>query len=170
MTMWAKVERWQLRQLERLAYSDPDRGETVMNTLWRSFPGLYSELAISAVDQEMLSIEDCGELLTIPEAEVEERLMAFRGRKAQFDQAVVLAPGSRVAKLADGRVAVWEVIREYRRLGSVESLRGAFPSITESDLVTAIRYAEANPAEIEALINEYEEVLAKRRAEYPFAQ
>lgn len=168
--MWAKVDRWQIRQLERLASSDPDRAETVLNTVWRSFPGLFAEVAISAVDQEMLSVESCAKELDITEAEVEARLLAFRHRSARFDTAIVVDPQRNIAKLADGRVAVWEVIREYRRLGSVERLQHAFPSISREDLAAAFRYADANPAEIEALIGEYESVLARKRAEYPFAQ
>lgn len=168
--MWSKVETWQFRQLERLGSADPDRAETILNTVWRSFPGLLGELAIGAVDQEELSVQDCAELLNVAEHEVEERLVAYRRRTERFDFAVVHDRDTQIAKLPDGKIAVWEIIREFRKLGSVEKLRQAFPGVSEADLASAFRYAEGHSREIEQLIDDYEERMAKMRAEYPFAK
>ncbi len=52
--MWARLEPWQLLQLQRIAKFDPERVESFLNTLWTQYPGLLHELAISAVDQEQL--------------------------------------------------------------------------------------------------------------------
>lgn len=168
--MWSKVETWQFRQLERLASADPDRAETILNTVWRSFPGLLGELAIGAVDQEELTVQACAELLDMSEEDVEQRLHAYRRRSQRFDYAVVHDRDTHIARLADGKIAVWEIIREFRKLGSVDRLRQAFPGVSEADLASAFRYAEAHAKEIEQLIEDYESRLAKMRAEYPFAK
>lgn len=168
-TMWTKVEDWQLHSLTRLATQDPDRVETALNTLYRQFPGLREELAIMAVDQEQLSVDDCARLLAIEVTEVEARLFAFRHR-ARFETAVIQDPGNKIARLADGKVAVWEVIREFRRLGSAERVRDAFPGLNEGDLASAFRYAQEHPIEIEKLISDYEALQTLRRSQYPFAK
>lgn len=168
--MWTTLNPWQLGQLQRLSQSDPERVETILNTLWNSYPNLLAELAVAAVDQEQLSVESCAKLLLIDVAEVERRLVEFRQHHARFnyEQAVVVDHGSTVAKLVDSRVAVWEIVREYRKLGSVERLTEAFPSLPKSELAAALTYAERNPSEIEDQISKYESILQKKRAEYPF--
>lgn len=167
--MWAKHEAWQLGQLHRLAGLDPERVETVLNTLWIQYPALYAELAILAVDQEQLSISECAERLGITPDEVEEKLITFR-RAAPLEVALVEDRGGKnVARIADYGIAVWEVVREFRKLGSVERLKESFPAVPEGQLAAAIRYAQANPKEIEELICEYEEMMTKLRQEYPFA-
>jgi uncharacterized protein (DUF433 family) len=168
--MWIRNEPWQLQQLTRLAYNDPERLETVLNTLWRSFPGLLPEVAIAAVDQESLSVDDCARLLEISPAEVEERLVAFRQHAVRTDRAVVHHGDRNVAKLVEGQVCVWEVVRQYRKLGSVERLSQAFPAVPKHELAAALKYAELHPYEIENQIQEYEAVLARKRAEYPFTK
>ena len=168
--MWAKAQKWQISQLERLVSSDPDRAETILNTVWKSFPGLLSELAISAVDQEMISVQECAEVIGSSEEEVVQRLINYRRRPSIAEATSEVHSDNAVAKVADGRIAVWEVIREHRKLGSVDRLRQAFPSISEPDLAYAFRYAESHQPEIEKLIRDYEDILAKRRAEYPFAK
>lgn len=168
--MWAPIETWQWLQLQRLSCVDRERAEQVLNTLWSTFPGLYEEMSISAVDQEMLSIDECAMRLSISPSLVEEKLLAYRRCAVSMDSAVVRDETKHVARLAQGQIAVWEVVREYRKLGSVERLTETFPGLSEGELAAALRYAETNSGEIECLITEYENVLAKRRAEYPFAR
>ena len=169
--MWTKFEPWQLAQLQRLGLLDPERVETILNTVWRSYPGLLEDLAIAAVDQEQLSVEACAEQLVIDVAHVEERLIEFRQKNARFDYdwAVVFDGRSHIARLAESQVAVWEIVREYRKLGSVERLTESFPSLPKSELAAALVYAEQNPSEIEQQIARYEETIQKRRSEYPYA-
>ena len=167
--MWHVLEPWQFTQLKRLASFDPERVETTMNTIWNAYPGLFEEVCVSAVDQEQLTVARCAEILGIPEGRVEEHLHDFRARPPQPAAAVVRDERA-VARLAEGHVAVWEIVREYRKLGSVERLVDSFTSLSRGELAAALKYAEQNPAEIEAHIARYEELLAKRRAEYPFAR
>ena len=168
--MWARLEQWQLPQLQRLAKLDPQRVEMLLNTLWDRYPGLYTELAISAVDQEMLSVDECADRLCLPPEQIERDLVDFRQCAGSVEAAVV--PDHRnVACLAQTGVPVWELVRQYRKVEcSLEKLSAAFPSLSQRELAAAIRYAEAHPEEIEAKISEYETVLAKRRAEYPFSK
>ncbi|MGV3615480.1 MAG: DUF433 domain-containing protein [Fimbriimonas sp.] len=166
--MWRVIEPWQLAQLQRMAALDPERVETVLNTLWKSYPGLFEELAVSAVDQRDLSVDACADRIDVDAAEVERQLFAFRNTSVRPDRLVV--HDGTVARLSEGQVAVWEVVREYRKLGSVERLAASFPSLTHRELAAALKYAEAHPDEVEAQIERYETALGKRRAEYPFAR
>lgn len=166
---WAPVAPWQIEQLQRLAKHDPERLELILNTLWNQFPGLLEELAVAAVDNESLGLEDCARLMGTTHEEAEQRLRDHRKCELRPENAVVHDQNKQIAKLAMGNVAVWEVVREYRKLGSVESLREAFPALSEAELAAAMKYAEAHPAEIENLISDYERVLSRRRQEYPFA-
>ena len=167
--MWHVLEPWQFTQLKRLATFDPELVEKTMNVVWNSHPGLFEEVCVSAVDQEQLTVARCAEILGVGESRVEELLHAFRSRPPQPARMVVRDERA-VARLAEGHVAVWEIVREYRKLGSVERLVGSFASLSRGELAAALKYAEQNPAEIEAAIARYEELLAKRRAEYPFAR
>jgi uncharacterized protein (DUF433 family) len=167
-TMWKVIEPWQLQQLQRLAALDPERVESMLNTLWNSYPGLYEELAVSAVDQEALAVDACAHRMGVEAEEVRRQVFAFRTTSAH-DERMVVHDGP-IARLTEGQVAVWEVVREYRKLGSVERLAASFPSLTHRELAAALKYAEANPEEIESQITRYEEVLGKRRSEYPYAR
>jgi uncharacterized protein (DUF433 family) len=162
------MEHWQLAQLERLAQLDPERVETMLNTLWRSYPGLLEELATQALDREEITLERYASTLGLSAEEAEAKLHAYRNAGFRLETAVVHSQN--IARLAKGQVAVWEVVREYRKLGSVEMLKQAFPSLSESELAAALRYAERNYEEIQAQIDGYESMLARRRAEYPFAK
>lgn len=167
--MWAINEPWQLGQLNRLAGIDPERLETILNTLWNSYPGLYAELAILAVDQEQLSVDECAQRLNITSDEVVQKLIQFR-RAAPLDLALVPdRNGHCVARIADFGIAVWEVVREFRKLGSVERLKESFPAVPEGQLAAAMRYAQENPDEIDVQIRAYEDMASKLRAEYPFS-
>jgi uncharacterized protein (DUF433 family) len=168
--MWKVYEPWQLDALKRLGEADPERVETLLNTLWNSYPHLFEELAIVAVDGEALNVQQVAERLATTPESVSERV--DRRRRADVVQglAVVHDEFGKVARLAEGRVAVWEIVREYRKLGSVERLTAAFPWLSTSELAAALSYAEQHPGEVEAQISQYEEILEKRRVEYPFAR
>lgn len=167
--MWRKFETWQIAQLGRLANIDLERAESVLNTVWSQYPGLYEQMALLALDQKQLEVEQCAKLLNVDEAECVERLQRLRGTLEHRDAAgVVIEPGQ-AAKVAGGSVAVWEIVREYRKIGSVERLVESFPSLSTNELVAALNYARQHPDEIEELISKYEAALERRRMAYPFA-
>jgi uncharacterized protein (DUF433 family) len=74
-----------------------------------------------------------------------------------------------VARLVSSPVAIWEVVREYRRLGAVDQVLEYMPMLSELDVRAALSYAGRNPDEIGRDIKRYEEHLERTRAAYPFA-
>ncbi|CAN5427005.1 hypothetical protein BH11ARM2_BH11ARM2_08520 [soil metagenome] len=164
--MWNVLEPWQTRQLQRLAAIDPERAEGMLNTLWQQYPGLYEELTIMALDQNAITLAQATELLAVPSAEIDAKLVAWRRRDVGSERLVV--PGL-IAKLDEGGVPVWEVVREFRKLGSVERLESRFPTLNRGQIAAALRYAQTHPQEIEDQISRYEEARERQRAEYPFA-
>jgi uncharacterized protein (DUF433 family) len=160
--MWARLEKWQFDQLVRLSAQDFERAETLLNTLWNAYPGLYAELTIRAVDQEQLTVDEAAARLDVSIEEIEASLVQFR-RSIPIEGAVVCEGEKLVARLVQGQLPVWEVVREYRKVGSVEKLKVSFPSLSESELAAALRYAQSNSTEIEAQIADYERYLEMRR-------
>lgn len=157
-----------MAQLQRLASSEPERAEQALNCLWGNIPGLYDELALAAVDQEMLSVEEGATLLAVDVAEVEGRLVEYRTREKSFESVVIHDEMRKAACLAEGRILVWEIVLEHRKLGSLEELKAAFPGLTQFEIVSALKYAESHEDEIEGCISDYEQFRARRKAEYPF--
>jgi len=167
-TVWTRLEPWQLTQICRLAKYDPERVETIFNTIWAMYPNLRWDLAIGAVEQSELTVEEAAEHFQVPVGEIEKRLEAHCRALSEWGQAEILET-ERGAKVEDTQVCVWEIIREYRKIGSMEALRESFPGLSTAQLGAAINYAREHPAEIESLISAYEEVQARKREEYPFA-
>lgn len=165
--VWARLEPWQLTQLARLAKRDPERLEGILNTLWGLFPNLRAELAISAVDQGEATVSEAAEALAISEEEVRSLLAAFRREPEQSGEAEVVA-SQRGAMVEDSQMFVWEIVREYRKIGSIEALTQSFPGLTTGQLAAALRYAEKHPDEIEDAISTYEKHRQRRRDVYPF--
>lgn len=163
------LETWQITQLERLAKLKPKVTEQALSELWEARPDLFEQVTLGALDQGDVTVERSAELLGVTEEEVLERLGAFRKGTTIHDCAVVHdATNGKIARLADSQVAIWEIVREFRKLGSLEKLLEHYPSLTRGELETAVRYAQSHPEEIERQISQYETLLDKKRAEYPF--
>lgn len=154
-----------------MARNNPNRIEMVLNALWQAVPGLYEDLAIAAVDQEMLSIEEASTAMGIDECTVETMLREYRQSSRRYGAPIVrdLEHG-RVAKLAGSQIAIWEVVRAYRKLGSFEAIQDKFPGIDEIELQGALKYAHEHEDEVEKLIRTYDDMRARKQAEYPFAE
>ena len=159
---------WPLSQLQRLSETDPDRARVALESLFERDPDLLKDLAAMAVDGGELSVEAALDETELSNEELDARLASFRNRSFTADRAVVYDSESRIARTAAG-IPVWEVVRAFRRLGSVESLTAAFPALSTAELAVALRYAQEHPAEIEAQIARFEGMREKRWAEYPFA-
>ena len=104
--MWITSEPWFFDQLKRLSEADRDRVETMVNTLLKQFPGLYEELAISALDAGLLSQHECAEKLGLTELQTESELRGYRQSKIGIVAASIEC-GTSPAKVADGQVSVW---------------------------------------------------------------
>jgi uncharacterized protein (DUF433 family) len=165
--MWKIVEPWQLEQLQRLAALQPERCETFLNTVYRQFDGLYEDLAIMAVQAGSLGVDRAAELLALTPSEVEARVQLFVQQEAVARAMVMVDSATNIARLQSGGVAVWEIVRELRKLGSVERLESSFPSLTRAEIAAALRYAQDHPEETEQLIQRYEQSISKRLASYP---
>jgi uncharacterized protein (DUF433 family) len=166
--MWTPLEPWQVAQLERLSSVDHDRVEAGLNALWDARPDLLEQVTISALDQEEITIQQAIQILRVAETEIEQKLADFQ-RRALKRCCVVVSNGS-MAKLADGGLPVWEVVRVYRKLETIEKLQEAFSGVSLQTLESALAYAEAHPEEIELQISRYEALLERRKAEYPYVR
>lgn len=161
--MWTPLEKWQVSQLERLSVSDPDRVEEALNALWDANPDLLESITISALDQKELSVNRAAELLGRTPGEVAKKLSVHRQRSLR-SRWLVVSEGSD-AQLADGSLPVWEIVRVYRRLGSMERLQKAFTGVSQATLESALAYAKTHEAEINRQIDEFEALIALCSAE-----
>jgi uncharacterized protein (DUF433 family) len=116
--------------------------ERILNSLWSANPGLFEELASAA-------------------GESADRTSGF---------AVVENGGASVARLSESRIAVWEIVRAYRKAGSLDRLEKEFPNVEPGELQAAVNYGAENAGEVNLLIERYEALLEQRRAQYPYAR
>jgi uncharacterized protein (DUF433 family) len=165
---WTVYEPWQLQQLQRLAKCDPERAESILNTVWAMYPALRAELAVAAVEQGEITVEECCKTLGWAPAEVERQVATLRQHLVE-QQTTRILETERGARVEDSQVFVWEIVREYRKLGSVDRLTEAFPGLSVAQLGSALAYARTHPQEIECAISAYEDMQAKKRLEYPYA-
>lgn len=161
-------ETWQLAQLERMAVSNPAALERALNSLYEAEPDLCEAIVVGAVDQEEISIPHAAQTLQVSEMEIEEKLAAYR-KKNLKQHCVVICEGA-VAKIADGGVPIWEIVRVHRQLGCFDKLSEAFTGVSPQMLTSALAYAELNGDEIEIQITRYEQMIERKRAEYPYAR
>lgn len=163
--MWTAYESWQVAELERLADQDLDGLEIALNEMWRRRPQLLEQVALSALDRDRITPEHAAQVLKIEREELDAKLAQFR-KRALKRRCVVVGDGA-IARLAEGGLPVWEIVRAYRALGSLEALHEAFSGASAPSLESALAYAEEHPAEIERQIDRYEQLLERRKNEYP---
>lgn len=159
---------WALCALCQIAERDPQRGDRILESLWSTHPRLIGELAVAAVDQGELSADEAAAVLQVSPEEVLSRVEAFR--TSDRPNAPIVVDDLGVARLAEGHVPVWEVVREHRKTGSFRALERAYPALTRPELDAALSYGKENAAEVERLITTYDAMLGKKLAEYPFAR
>jgi uncharacterized protein (DUF433 family) len=165
--MQSTLKSWQLDQLTELAQARPDQIDLALKALWEASPDLHEEVVLRATAYEQISLEEGAEELRISPENMTERLLMFRSTLKHVVKAIVVdAEFKNVARLAESGIAVWEVVREFRRLGSVDPLAEAYPRLSRLDLLAALQYAEQNPDDVERQINEYESFVQLKRA-YP---
>ena len=162
------LSQWALGELCRLAEHDPQRANRIVEALWSAHPRLIGELAMSAVDHGEITVEEAAAVLSVSPEEVQSRVDTFR-KSDSPGAPIVEDDGTGVSRLAEGHVPVWEVVREHRKTDSLEALAEAFPALTAAELEAAIAYGKEHRAEIDALIERYENMQERKRTEYPFA-
>ena len=152
-----------------MADRDPQRAERIVEALWAAHPRLLGELAISAVGHGVVSAEEAAEVLGLSAEEVQVRVDTFL-RSERPTAPIVEDDGTGIARLAEGHVPVWEVVREFNKTHSFEEVAKAFPALTNAELEAAIDYGKNHAEEVGQLIEKYETMLDRKRAEYPFAK
>jgi len=163
-------ESWLIEQIVRLAHSNPERFRQLVDVVQSEAPEIYEELAIMAVEHGQMTPSECAVCLATDEQSVDFRLEVYRRDASEsIDTVLIQSDPAGVARLAASQVTVWEVVREYRKVGSVANLKTAFPGLTESELRAALVYAGRNPDEIGAKIKQYEEFIQRTKTAYPFA-
>ena len=167
--MGKPLSQWTLCELCRIAHNDHQRVDRIVEALWAAHPRLLGELAISAVEHGEISAEDAAEVLGVSPEEVLSRVETFR-RTERPSVPIVEDDGTGVARLAEGHVPVWEVVREYRKSNSYDDLAAAFPALTQTELDAAITYGNEHREEIDKLIVKYQNMQDRKKAEYPFAK
>jgi len=167
--MGKAISHWALNELCKLAERDPQRGDRIMEALWSAHPRLIGELAIAAVDHGEISAEEASQVLNVSPEEVQSRVDTFR-RGERASAPIVEDDGTGVARLAESHVPVWEVVREYNKTSQVDELAKAFPALTLAELHAALEYGNGHTQQITSLIEQYDSMQSRKRAEYPFAK
>lgn len=163
------IDLWLVDQLRRMAKTQPERFEGFVRSLQQALPAEFEELALMAVDEGSLQASDCAVVLMVDSEELNVRLEGYRNNTDDLPDGLIEIDGNRVARIVDTQVAVWEVVRVFRRVGSVAELKQAYNSLSERELRAALAYAGNNPDEIAASIEQYEAVVNRAREAYPFA-
>ena len=163
------TDAWLIPQLKRLAKTNPERFETFARRIQSNQPDIYEELSLMAVENGDITPEDCAHCLATDVPSVAVRLEIYRSVEGEEIHGVLIETDENgVASLSETGVKVWEIVHKYRVLGSIEALRESYLALTEGELRAALRYADRNPEEIEARISEYERILERTKAAYPF--
>ncbi|MBS1706617.1 MAG: DUF433 domain-containing protein [Armatimonadetes bacterium] len=162
------LQPWQLDQLSNLARWSPERVEHALNNLWEQDASLYEELVLNAVMQDQISVaEGAAELHLSPE-HMENRIRELRNSDSYLERIIDLDSNfGNVARLSKSRVAIWEILREYRRTESIDELAKAFPLIKRGELLAALQYASQNEGEVERQIENFESLQDRIRSQYP---
>lgn len=163
------VDMWLVDQLRRMAKSQPERFEGFVRSVKTALPAEFEGLALMAVDEGSLTTCDCAAVLMLGEAEVDVRLEGYRNNSDDLLEGVIEVDLQGTARIADTQVAVWEVVRVFRRVASVAELKLAYNSLSERELRAALAYAGNNPDEIALSIEQYEAMVNRKREAYPFA-
>lgn len=156
-----------LEQLQLLLRTCPDRVERALTKLWEADPDLHRDLAVGAVDHGRISPEDGAACLGVEAGELERLLDEYRRNQRESTGVVEKRGGT--AFISGTQVAVWEVVRAYRRFGNLDLVLEGFPILSPAAVQAALRYAESHHEEVETAIAGYEQRVARRRNEYPFA-
>ncbi|MBX3111919.1 MAG: DUF433 domain-containing protein [Fimbriimonadaceae bacterium] len=163
------TEMWLVDQLRRMAKTQPERFEGFVRSLKQALPAEFEELALMALDDGGLDATCCAAVLMVESDELDVRLEGYRNNTGDLTDGLVEHDGHGVARIVDTHVAVWEVVRVFRRVGSVAELKQAYNSLSERELRAALAYAGNNPDEIATCIEQYEAVVNRTREAYPFA-
>lgn len=168
--MSTSSEHWLASQLGRLAKTNPERFESFARRVQASQPDIWEELALMALQNGDLNTEACAICLETDPGSVAVRLEIYRQVEDNETAGVVIETDEHgVARLSEAGVNVWEIVYKHRDLGSIEALKEAYLALTDGELRAALGYADRHPDEIDARIAEYEKIIGRKKAAYPFS-
>lgn len=166
----SEVKPWILPQVERMALERPGRIASALAAIFANDPDLEIELTAMAVEENMLELHEAAVHLGMSPDELEKRVTALSEHQdLSDDMARIKKDVGGVARLVSSPVAIWEVVREYRRVGAVDQVLESMPMLSELDVRAALSYAGRNPDEIGREIKRYDDHVERTRAAYPFA-
>lgn len=145
----------------------PEALDRLLASALKDEPELERDLALLAVYHGDLAESECAEILGCPCTEIQSGVEHLQASSDESDFISHDAKG--IARVGDSHVAVWEIVREFRKVGSVSELNSRFPRLRESEVRAALNYCGRNPDEVAAQISAYEEIAARAKAAYPFA-
>lgn len=156
-----------LHQLLSFAERNPGRVEHALEAMWQADPHLIRDIAVEAVQGNLLTIEEGANWLGISVTEFESHVTKAAEEPGGYSTIGRDPDRRQPAKLARSGVAVWEIVREYRKEESLSRLQEHYASISHLELFEALLYAEEHPEEINADIERYEQFVRKKSEEYP---
>lgn len=143
---------WLPHALLRLSSLEPDRYELFIAELKGALPATYDMLVGIAHEAGRVDPE-LAERMKVATLNLEAEELVVKDEKG-------------IARIVDSHVAVWEIVRAFRKLGSVSALKDSYGGLSERELRTALAYYGQNPDEISGQIAKYEETRKAREA-YP---
>ncbi|MES1147427.1 MAG: hypothetical protein ABUL49_01625 [bacterium] len=147
-----QADDWLPHALLRLSSLEPDRYEQFVSEFKAALPSAYAELIALAQQAGKLD-PDLAERMKIATLNLEASELVVKDERG-------------VARIIDSNIAVWEIVRAFRKVGSVTALKEGYAGLSERELRTALAYYGQNPDEISAQIAKYEETRIARQA-YP---
>ena len=147
-----QADDWLPYALQRLASLEPDRYEQFVTLFKSSLPEAYQELVVVAEEAGRLD-PDLAERMKVATLNLEAEELVVKDIRG-------------VARIIDSNIAVWEIVRAFRKVGSVTALKEGYAGLSERELRTALAYYGQNPDEISELIRLYEDS-RKARDAYP---
>lgn len=159
ISMSVNQDAWMITQVQRMAKTRPERLKAILSQMRHSLPEAYEELLLTALEHGEVTLQQCAHELGLDDAEMIMRQEAYRQLVSESLESPVISHDIQgTARVTGTMIAVWEIVRRFRKTASVSELRESFPSLTELELRSALAYAGRNPDEVQGQIAAYEEV------------
>ncbi len=157
--MNANQDAWMICQVQRMIRTRPERLTSILIQLKESLPEAFEEMILTALEHGDVTTERCAEELGVDQAALILKQEAFRQLLSDSAESPVISKDSQgTARVKGTMIAVWEIVRKFRKSSSVSDLRDSFPSLTELELRAALAYAGRNPDEVQGQISAFDEL------------
>lgn len=148
-----------MSQVQRMARTRPRRLTAILFQLRESNPEAFEEMILTALEHGDITCDQCAHELGLDQEALAARQEAFRQRLSDSDESPVISRDPHgTARVNGTMIAVWEIVRKFRKSSSVSDLRDSFSSLTELELRAALAYAGRNPDEIQGQISAFDEL------------